>query len=788
MNNPLVSWLMPVYNSEKFLRRALDSMLNQTYQDFEIIIVLENSCTDKSKEICEEYAARDNRIKIHYKVGGLGIAESLNQGLKVCGGKYIARMDADDYSYPERLEKQVSYLESNPEVGILGAKARIINGQRVYDTYEDGVPDSEEIRVRLLFEDCILHPTVVLRAEIFNKEGLEYPTDNKAEDYALWASLISKVKFSILPDVLLDYYIHGENVCSVNFDKIRTDSAKVSRQAIHRELDIDTCNYLDRVFGWRTYDPMPSDISGFLFESLDLIDTVRRANDAQKKFDVAVMEKVLENEWKKALNTIAYYGEIDCLKQPVRKLNKEKIGKVFCKLEEHISSDRKRKVILYGTGRYSNALVQNMGDDDYPFEIIAVCDSDARKQGTVFHGFQVIAPNQISSYDYDFISIATPLYAEEIKDSLLNNYNVKPDKILDLPLCTIATHYRRKLSLERYKHLCGERKAYLFCAPDYGNLGDHAIAVGEHYFFQKNFGIDIEEVPINRFDENISIVMEHIKPEDIVLVTGGGFLGSLWEQGEFQARKVVSLFPDNPVLILPQTLYWEASHEWDIEKARTRQAYENHKKLVLCARDVETYRIMIEAYPKSEVIAAPDMVLAYGWEEFINRDTEREGALLCLKTDKESVLTNRDWEELREIALEACGTASVCSTNLDEMISEKRRDVFLRMKLDEFSRARLVITDRLHGLLFSVITGTPCVAMNNCNHKLRATFEWVKHIPNLRFADSIDKVKHLAKEVLSVGQVEYCASDFRDHFKELEMTVELLIDNKGQEAKNVRRY
>lgn len=787
MNNPLVSWLMPVYNSEKFLRRSLDSMLNQTYKEFEIIIVLENSCTDNSRAICEEYAARDNRVKVHYKVGELGIAKSLNQGLKACRGKYIARMDADDFSYPERLEKQVAYMEQNADVGILGARVRIISGEGIWVSNEDSTPSSEEIGAKLLFETCIVHPTVMFRAEIFDN-GLEYPENNKAEDYALWASLISKVKISIFPDILVDYYVHGENVCTVNFDKLRADSVTVSRNALQRELGVDTSDYPDSLFGWRTNDPIPSDIKKYMMESLELLKTVRNANNQLGKFDAKTMEKVLNDEWKKTLQVIAPYGEIDCLKLPLSQMDNAKIESALQKLDDRVRYDKKLQIIVYGTGRYCKELVRNLRDEDYPFEIIAFCDSDRLKQGKPFNGLPIIAPDNIQDYKYDYISIAAPLYEQEIKNSLLNEYGIEPGKILDLPLRAIAFHYRRKLNLERYKSKHNARQAYLFCAPDYGNLGDHAIAAAEHCFFEKHLDIRLEEVPFSRFNEVISIIKMNSRPEDLVLITGGGFLGSLWEDLEYQVRRIITMFPDNPVIILPQTLYWEESDKWSNEKVRTRQVYESHRKLVLCARDTETYRIMRETYPKCKVITAPDMVLAYGWKEFINRDTERESALLCLKTDKESILTDRDWERLKEIAAEACGTASVCSTNLDEMISEKRRDVFLRMKLDEFSRARLVITDRLHGLLFSVITGTPCVAMNNCNHKLRATFEWVKHIPNLRFADSIDKVKHLAKEVLSVGQVEYCASDFRDHFKELEMTVELLIDNKGQEAKNVRRY
>ena len=120
MERPLVSVLMPAYNAGHTIARALDSIINQTYKNLEIVIINDHS-NDVTSEILELYMKRDKRIHVYTNQLSSGVAGALNYGLSLCGGKYIARMDADDVSHLNRIEKQVDYMEDNPEVGILGS-------------------------------------------------------------------------------------------------------------------------------------------------------------------------------------------------------------------------------------------------------------------------------------------------------------------------------------------------------------------------------------------------------------------------------------------------------------------------------------------------------------------------------------------------------------------------------------------------------------------------------------------------------------------------------------------
>jgi len=208
LNKPLVTVLMPVFNAEDFLTESINSILNQTYDYFELLIINDGS-TDRSLEIIEEF--KDDRIKVVSLEKNSGIIYVLNLGLEIARGDYLARMDADDISLPERLEKQVDFLENNPNIGCLGTNFQWLDNynQESWIKYFD----STNINIALLFECTICHPTVMLRMEIIRCHKLTYPTKYPhAEDYAFWMNMSQKVKLANLKEVLLIYRKHEKQI------------------------------------------------------------------------------------------------------------------------------------------------------------------------------------------------------------------------------------------------------------------------------------------------------------------------------------------------------------------------------------------------------------------------------------------------------------------------------------------------------------------------------------------------------------------------------------------------
>ncbi len=219
---PRVSVVMPVFNGELYLAEAIESVLSQTYRDFEFLIIDDGS-TDSTASLIAGY--QDPRIRIIRNQQNLGLIRSLNLGFELASGEYIARMDADDVCLPKRLEKQVNYLDAHPEVGVVGSYM-IGFGER---SGPIRFPSTHtDILVSALFDSPIAHPTVAFRQSILEKPALdpEYP---HAEDYDLWSRLLRKgIRFHVLRNYLLKYRVHPTQVSSayrhlqiVTADRIR---------------------------------------------------------------------------------------------------------------------------------------------------------------------------------------------------------------------------------------------------------------------------------------------------------------------------------------------------------------------------------------------------------------------------------------------------------------------------------------------------------------------------------------------------------------------------------------
>jgi len=424
MNTPLVSWLMPVRNGEKTIRRALDSMIDQTYKNYEIIIINDGS-TDNTSAILNDYVDKKLRIRIWHNEKNLGIANSLNIGLDLCNGDYIARMDADDVSYCDRLEKQVRFMEENPDVDILASQVRVVNISAQSEQISDWL-DNESIKARLLFSCCICHPSVMIRREMLIRNNLRYP-DCEAEDYALWASLISKAGISIFPEPLVEYHIHGDNVCTVRFGKIQNCMVKTSRRAISIELGLDLSGFPDCLFGWRERAPIPDDLCSFLSSSAKLLQMINDANNQLIKIDKEALHETLKRQWKLSKHVAGMNSLPDSYEAFTEASYKVALSYFNC-MSESIT-----RAVIYGIGKYSKYILQSLGDK-FPFEITAFVDADKNKQGTGFFGHEVLPPEKLPELSYDYVLIGTTIYYDEVKRFLVYEMGIPENKILSLEI------------------------------------------------------------------------------------------------------------------------------------------------------------------------------------------------------------------------------------------------------------------------------------------------------------------------------------------------------------------
>lgn len=258
MKSPEISVIMSVFNTpEEYLKKSIESILTQTYKNFEFLIINDGS-KDYINKILKNY--NDDRIKIIYNKTNIGLTKSLNIGLKAAKGCYIARMDADDISMRDRLEKQYDYMENNHEIDILGTHAYILGTKKII-MRRVFHPNQEITRIRMLFYDAgFVHPSVFIRKKFLDNNELLYNEKiKKAQDYDLWVRSLQYGKLSLLTEPLLEYRIHNEQISKKSKDNQKYYSDMIKKEQLHhldknfskKELDIHF-NFLDETL---YYDP-----------------------------------------------------------------------------------------------------------------------------------------------------------------------------------------------------------------------------------------------------------------------------------------------------------------------------------------------------------------------------------------------------------------------------------------------------------------------------------------------------------------------------------------------------
>ncbi|KAA5544220.1 glycosyltransferase [Adhaeribacter rhizoryzae] len=274
---PLVSVLMPVYNAEKYLAEAIESILNQTYPHFELLLLNDGS-TDASAAIIGRY--HDNRLRVMHSPENIGLIAQLNKGLALATGQYIARMDADDISLPNRLEKQVGFMEAHPEVGILGSAINHFKHNKIIYT-ETFALEHDKIKSFLIFDTPFAHPAVIMRRQVLLANNLSYqPQYQAAEDYKFWLDMLLVTQGANLAEPLLLYRDSGTQVSKQHQSLQVTNAGKIRAEAfqlLSLQLTPEEFNYHNQLW----YHPWePNEL--FFSQAINWFTYLLEANNKRK--------------------------------------------------------------------------------------------------------------------------------------------------------------------------------------------------------------------------------------------------------------------------------------------------------------------------------------------------------------------------------------------------------------------------------------------------------------------------------------------------------------------------
>lgn len=373
-----------------------------------------------------------------------------------------------------------------------------------------------------------------------------------------------------------------------------------------------------------------------------------------------------------------------------------------------------------------------------------IIDNDSSKWGSIHKQTGLRCISLSESKDTEelsvLITVGDPYDIESIRDQLeyVGIESFALTEILDewcegRPL----PDYLQELKKDR-----GEGRILLFNTPSHDNVGDHIIAMSELDFLQARLNRDkkvyeVTDVEYLWYHKSIKKLTDST---DVILISGGGFLGSLWlYNGEVNVRNIIEEYPDNRIIILPQTIYFEDNKRGKAEFEKSRLVYNSHKNLTIIAREEETYKQIRDFLNEGDrVKLLPDMALFYKKSKESMAKQREKYALICLRRDKEGLISN-EMKASIEDSLKIRGLDNkLISMHSGYLSGAEGRMRQIDDKLKEISSATLVITDTLHCMISAALTGTTCIALNNRSHKVGNVYKWIRELDYIFFCDDID--------------------------------------------------
>ncbi len=698
-----VSLIIPVYNVEKYLRKCLDSAVGQTLQEYEIICVNDGSA-DESGDILREYAQRFSRIRV-IEQENQGLSAARNTGIENADGEYICFLDSDDWLEPAALQELLEISEIE--------KADIV--------FFGGTTEFE---------------TQKLREEFENQYGTAYKR-NYAETNAIPGK-----------DMIMRQQEQGCYYPSACLQFIRRsfliENAIGFEPGIYHEDNLFTfseCLRAERTFC----------VSDCYYHRLIRRDSIVSATKSWKHL----------------------YGYIRTAHAMLELLNKNRVESPYL---EAFYQDIRRVV------RGGQAVWRALPDAE-------------KEQCRIKCSFQersiyelLLVPNFASMRDLTAVKEKNLRLHEKLEETrtslkrknadlkkIKKSHAYRIGKVLSLPYISVKKLYKR---ICRHDSVSGtdeewmaaqlsgrKEKIILLGTPVHGNVGDHLIAESERIFFNKHF-------PESRFidctmpfaKQYLPFIEKHVRGKDIICISGGGWLGTQWRHNEEFVRRVIGLFRENPIVILPQTVYYEQGEEEYAKKGA--EIYAAHPRLLFCLRDQASYDYVVQhgfVNPEKAVLM-PDFALLYPYES--GPGNKRSKIKLCFRDDRERTVPDSCAEEAARAA-DLCGETETITTNETcQKISLRDRKAYIERKMKEIGEARLLITDRLHAMIIAELTRTPCLFTDNSSRKVSGVYEWIRQLEWIRPIEKDRTIKEQIEEMLK--QSEESTPSPRPGFEEFE--------------------
>lgn len=312
-----------------------------------------------------------------------------------------------------------------------------------------------------------------------------------------------------------------------------------------------------------------------------------------------------------------------------------------------------------------------------------------------------------------------------------------------------------KLYIEEEAKKSDENIVFMFICPKYRNLGDHAIVVAEKKLIN-DLTSNFKVVDIYLEDTYIAVkvISNLIKDGDIIAFNGGGYIGNEYLHAEKIVRYLLKKFRKQKCIFFPQTFFFHDNKEGKKQLEKTINSYSKHNNFYLVAREQKSYELMKKHLSDSKVLLAPDIVF-YLDESQRTKFNGGDSIVTCFRDDVESVVNYHKRVEIINEIKNKYGEVIVTDTVCKNDVSREGREKELEKLFQVFKNSKMIVTDRIHGMIFAAITQTPCVVLGNYNHKVKETYKWIKHLNYIKFVNSVDDILEAMQSLENIVPNEY---------------------------------
>ncbi|WP_455683149.1 polysaccharide pyruvyl transferase family protein [Thomasclavelia sp.] len=318
--------------------------------------------------------------------------------------------------------------------------------------------------------------------------------------------------------------------------------------------------------------------------------------------------------------------------------------------------------------------------------------------------------------------------------------------------------YQFKFGIKMFLlHLNGENIYVCVESPVHGNIGDQALALCRINLLTNIVGIN--EKNIIEFTSRdrmlyFPFIKKSINNTDIIILRGGGYFGDLWKDDFITTLKFIDEFRENKIVIFPQSVYFSDTLSGNKILKKSIKIINNHQKLFMFARDENSYKLMKQYYECDKIFLTPDTVLSF--KPSFQKIQRKNQILLCMRNDKEKKVSNdfkaKIISTISKQKINYVYQDTVIDYNMKNIIEQK--DIVIEL-LKKFVSCKLIITDRMHGMIFSAITGTPCIVLNNIDGKVKNQYKWIKSIGYVTLVDENCDIEKCIRKMISMDNSSY---------------------------------